>query len=391
MHVDPAIPIFVASIFSIAFLLILMRRFKQSHVIVYLIAGIVLGPQILGIITDTDLMNRAGSLGIVFLLFFIGMECSPKRLAQNWFISVFGTLGQIGVSLLVISILGLFLDWSFSRIVFLGFVISLSSTAVVLKLLEDWKELDTRVGQDALGILLVQDLLIVPMVITLELLGSHTLSYSALLFQILGGVLLSILIIWLVSIDEIKIPWVHHLEKDHEMQLFIALSICFGMAMVTGLLGLSAPLGAFVGGMMVSSARQTHWVHQSLSSLRTVFMAIFFVSIGMMVDLNFLLSHLFQVTFLVIAAILTNTLINASILRTLGTKWNASIYGGSLLSQIGEFSFLLAALGLQIGLVNHIGYQMTISVISMTLVVSPLWIKLMKSVTNMEQTKLKLM
>ena len=325
----------------------------------------------------------------VLLLFFIGMESSPKRLAQNWFISVFGTLLQIAISVGAIALLGHFLDWSFSRIVFLGFIISLSSTAVVLKLLEDWKELDTKVGQDVLGVLLVQDLLIVPMVIMLEVLGGGVPSVSSLVVQTVGGLAVILLAAWLVSVDDLKIPWIHHLERDHEMQLFIALGVCFGMAMVTGSLGLSAPLGAFVGGMVVSTARQTHWVHQSLSSFRTVFMAVFFVSVGMMIDLNFLLEYYVQVAALVVAAVLTNTVINAGILRTLGAPWNASLYGASLLSQIGEFSFVLAAIGMHVGIVNQTGYQITISVIALTLMASPMWIELMKYLTKMHETDLK--
>jgi len=389
MHTDPMIPIFVSTIFFIVMLIILMRRFKQPHVVVYLLAGVILGPHVLELITDTEIMNRAGSLGVVLLLFFIGMESSPKRLAQNWFISIFGTLLQIAISIGAIALLGKFLDWPFSRIIFLGFVISLSSTAVVLKLLEDWKELDTKVGQDVLRILLVQDLLVVPMVIILEMLGGGIPNITLLAVQTVGGAAILLLATWLVSIEELHIPWIHHLEKDHEMQLFIALGTCFGMAMITSSLGLSAPLGAFVGGMIVSTARQTHWVHQSLSSFRTVFMAIFFVSVGMMINLNFLFEYYVQIALLVVAAILTNTLINAGILKTLGTPWNAGLYGGSLLSQIGEFSFVLAALGMHVGIINQTEYQITISVISITLIASPMWIELIKYLTNMHETELK--
>lgn len=389
MHTDPMIPVLVSAIFFIVVLIILMRRLKQPHAVVYLLAGVFLGPHALGVISDTNIMARGGAFGVVLLLFFIGMESSPKRLAQNWFISVFGTLLQIAISVGAIALLGHFLDWSFSRIVFLGFIISLSSTAVVLKLLEDWKELDTKVGQDVLGVLLVQDLLIVPMVIMLEVLGGGVPSVSSLVVQTVGGLAVILLAAWLVSVDDLKIPWIHHLERDHEMQLFIALGVCFGMAMVTGSLGLSAPLGAFVGGMVVSTARQTHWVHQSLSSFRTVFMAVFFVSVGMMIDLNFLLEYYVQVAALVVAAVLTNTVINAGILRTLGAPWNASLYGASLLSQIGEFSFVLAAIGMHVGIVNQTGYQITISVIALTLMASPMWIELMKYLTKMHETDLK--
>ncbi len=388
MHTDPAIPLLVAAIFSIVFLGVVMRFLRQPHVVVYLLVGMALGPHFMGLIVEQEILTRVGSFGVILLLFFIGMESSPKRLVKNWFVSVFGTLLQVAVSLGAVALLGTLLDWSFSRILFFGFVISLSSTAVVLKLLEDWKELDTKVGQDVLGILLVQDLLIVPMLIVLEIIGGQGPSTQVLMTQTVGGIGILLLAVWLVSKEEIRLPWVHHLEHDHEMQLFLALGICFGMAMLTGSLALSAPLGAFVGGMIVSSARQTHWVCQSLSSFRMVLMAIFFVSIGMLIDLSFVRQYFLQLTLLVTAATLTNTLINAGILRALGARWNASLYGGSLLSQIGEFSFVIAAVGLQSEIINQVGYQLTISVISLTLMISPLWIGVIKLLTKVADKEL---
>jgi CPA2 family monovalent cation:H+ antiporter-2 len=389
MHTDPAIPIIVSVIFSIVFLGFIMRWLRQPHVIVYLLVGVVLGPHLLGVITEQEVLTRAGAFGVIMLLFFIGMESSPKRLVKNWFVSVFGTILQIIISIGAVAILGMFLGWSFSRILFFGFVTSLSSTAVVLKLLEDWDELDTRIGQDVLGVLLVQDLLVIPMLIILDLLGGGSHSWEMLTAQIGGGIAIIVLAGWLVKKEEIRLPWIHHLGSDHEMQLFLALGICFGMAMFTGSLALSAPLGAFIGGMIVSSAKQTHWVCQSLSSFRTIFMAIFFVSVGMMIDIEFISKYAIQISLLVLAATVTNTIINAVILRTLGANWNASIYGASLLSQIGEFSFVIAAVGLQANIINQVGYQLTISVISLTLMISPLWIATLKHFTKVSDRELR--
>ncbi len=147
-------------LFAIAFVTLvtgmILKRFKQPHVIAYLLVGVILGPSGLAVIADKDWVGQLGSIGVVLLLFFVGMEVSPKRLAANWKLPVIGTLLQIMVSVLFVAIMGYFLDWPFPRIVLLGFVISLSSTAVVIKLLQDWKELDTRIGQDVLGILLIQ-------------------------------------------------------------------------------------------------------------------------------------------------------------------------------------------------------------------------------------------
>lgn len=389
MHTDPAMSKFVSTIFVILILGIVMRRLRQPHVLVYLLTGIILGPSVLGIISNQDTLTRLGAFGVVLLLFFIGMEVSPRRLAENWSISIAGTFLQVIISIAAILAIGLYLKWSISRIVLLGFVISLSSTAVVLKLLDDWKEMNTRVGQDVIGILLVQDLLLVPMIIIIGFFGGQKPSLHIFISQIIGGFIIIALTSWLIIKEEIRLSWLKFLGTEHEMQVFTALGICFGMAFITAITSLSAALGAFVGGMIVSSARETKWVHQSLLSIRTIFIALFFVSIGMLIDLKFVMQFWWQILAVLIATFLTNTLINAGILKALGEQWNVSLYGGSLLSQIGEFSFIIAAVGYQMDIINEKGYQMVISVISLTLLLSPLWIAFVKYLTNMAETKLK--
>lgn len=389
MHTDPAIPLFVTAIFVILLLSMLMKRLNQPHMIAYLLVGIILGPSVLGLISDQVALTRLGSFGVVLLLFFIGMEASPKRLAENWIISIVGTLLQVAASVLAVAVIGLFLDWSLPRTILLGFVISLSSTAIVLKLLDDWKETSTRVGQDVLGILLVQDLIVVPMLIILGFLGGTKPSLQTLTLQAIGGTVIIALAAWLLVKEEIRLPWLKFVGTDHEMQVFASLGICFGMAFLTGFTKLSAALGAFVGGMIVASAKETHWVHESLSSVRTIFMALFFVSIGMLINLHFILVYWWQISALIVAAYATNLLINAGILKALGEQWSVSLYGGALLSQIGEFSFMIAAVGFQMHIIDHVGYQMTISVISLTLLLSPLWIATIKYITHFTDTTLK--
>lgn len=389
MHSDPAMPIFVLSIFLILVLGFIMRWLRQPHVVVYILVGILLGPSVFGVIQDQEVLARIGSFGVIFLLFFAGMEITPRRLTENWLISIIGTILQIAVSVGVVALLGSYLNWSWSRIVLLGFVISLSSTAVVLKLLDDWKEANTRVGQDVIGILLVQDILIVPMLIILGFLGGNRPTAHVITLQLIGGIGVIGLTIWLTIKDEIKLPFLKYFGGDHEMQVFASLGICFGMALLTGLTELSAALGAFLAGMVISSAKETHWVHHSLLSIRTIFIAVFFVSIGMLIKLPFLILYWRQISMLILTTFLTNSFINAGILKTLGEDWNVSLYGGSLLSQIGEFSFVVASVGYQMNIIEKMSYQLTIAVISLSLLLSPMWIALTKHITNMASIRLK--
>ena len=382
MHLDPIMPTLVATLLAILAIGLLLRRIRLPHVVGYLITGIILGPHGLGLITDETVLSRLGAIGVVLLLFFIGMEVSPKRLLASWKVAIIGTLFQILVSIGCVWILGQWLDWPLARSILVGFVISLSSTAVVLKILQDWGELESKVGQDVLGVLLVQDLAIIPMLIIIGFMGGDAPTFGAIVLEIIGGTAILGLFVWLIVKETIHLPLGSWLKNDHEMQVFAAFIICFGLALFTGLMGLSTALGAFVAGMLVATARETQWVHHSLEPFRVVFVTLFFVSIGMLVDLRFLLEQWLLIVVLVVAVYLTNTLMNAVILRFLRDNWCASLYAGALLSQIGEFSFVLAAVGLQAGIITHYGYQVVIEVIAISLLLSPFWIMLFKKLLS---------
>lgn len=374
MHLDPALSTLVGALLAILIMGIILNRMKQPHVVGYLIVGVILGPHVIGLINEPVLIERLGAVGVVFLLFFIGMEISPKKLLATWRITVVGTTIQIFISIACVWLLGKWLDWPLSRIILLGFVISLSSTAVVLKILQDNNELETDTGQNVLGVLLFQDMAIIPMLIVIGLMSGTEPDTQQIALQVVGGILMLALMAYLMRKETIHLPLARWLKGDHEMQIFAALVICFGLSLITGLFGLSTALGAFVAGMLVGAARETQWVHSSLEPFRVIFVALFFVSIGMLVDLTFIQEHWFQIGALVMAVIITNTFINAVIIRLMGDSWPDSLYSGALLSQIGEFSFVLAAVGMQSNLVSEYGYQLTVAVIALSLMISPAWI-----------------
>lgn len=387
MHLDPVLPYTVGAFLAILILGLLLRSLKQPHVVGYLIAGVILGPHGLALVQDEVALGRLGAIGVVLLLFFIGMEASPRKLIENWKVALFGTLLQILISIACVWPLGLLLGWPLERIILIGFVISLSSTAVVLKLLQDWKEFDTKVGQNVLAILLAQDLAVVPMLMILAMFGDTAAEHSNVFLQAGGAVLIAVIVGYIAVKGTIHLPLSRVLGEDLEMHVFAALAICLGLSLLTGLAGLSTALGAFVAGMLIGAAKETRWVHHSLEPFRVLFVALFFVSIGMLVDLGFLLYHWYQVGALILLVLITNTFINGLILRMLGDNWRDSIYAGTLLSQIGEFSFVLAAVGIQAHIISDYGYQMTVVVISMSLLVSPAWIMLVKLVLKIERTK----
>lgn len=352
----------------------ILKYFKQPSIIAYILAGVLIGKHGFGIITDDDAIKSIGDFGLILLLFFIGMEISLPDFIKNWKIPTFGTIFQIIASVLMVGLIGSFFDWSMNRIVIFGFITSLSSSAVVIKLLQDNKESQTNIGQSVISILLTQDILIVPMLIALSYLGGNNPSNQEIISQLIGGLLLVGCIIWVLRKKEFTLPFSKKMEDDHEMQVFVAIIFCFGFAAATAFFGISAALGAFVGGMVVHAARSTEWFHDSLHSFRVVFVAIFFASVGMMIDLSFLSENWKIISLLIVTVYIGNHFINSVIIYYFGRNWKMSLYGGALLAQIGELSFVLASTAFYAEIITDFDYQLSIIVISLTLLISPFWV-----------------
>ena len=289
--IDPNLPSFVILGLIVVALGIFLRLLKQPYVVAYIIAGVVMGDHGFGLITDIAVINSLGEFGLILLLFFIGMEISLPDLVQNWRLALLGTILQVIATIGLVLLIGLWMDWTWSRIIMLGFVMALSSSAVVIKILDDSNETKTIIGQNVISILLMQDILIVPMLIITGYLGGHVPPPDEMIRQFLGGLLVIIFFAWLLKKRHIKLPYANHIREDHELQVFVAFITCFGFAMLTALFSLSAALGAFLAGIFVHAARSTKWFHDSLHSFRVVFVALFFISIGLMIDLDFLLEN----------------------------------------------------------------------------------------------------
>ena len=383
--IDPFLTRFVILSLVIIVVGFLLRLFKQPSLVTYIIVGVLVGPFGFGLVTDETLITNLGSIGLVLLLFFIGMEIHLPDLITNWRVSVIGTLIQIAVSVGIVWLLGQYFSWKLNQVVMLGFVISLSSTAVIVKLLKERNELDTKTGKNVLGVLLAQDVLMVPMLIIVGYLGGDKQDLILLLKQIIGGILIVGVIIYVLIKKEIKLPFMAYLRKDHEMQVFVAFTLCFGFSIITALFGLSSALGAFVAGIVLSSTKSTRWVHNSLNAFKIVFVALFFVSVGMLIDLQFLKDNLFTIGMLVLAVFLINNTINVLMMHIFCKDWKISLYAGALLSQIGEFSFIIGSTGYISGIIKNHDYQLIISTIALTLLISPLWISLTRKIIKLKE------
>jgi len=380
MHLDPmmlniTIALFVALLFGFVTV-----RAGFPIIIAYILTGVVMGPSILGLITDTQMVERIGELGVVMLLFFVGMEVSIPRLVERWKVAIVGTAVQILISVGICVALTTSFGLPANLGILFGFVISLSSTAVVLKMLQDANELDLPFGQNALGVLLVQDISIVPMMIVLAVLGEGEVDMLELSRQVIGGIAVLSVVIWLMRTKRFHVP--DFLTSSFEKRVLMGLMLCLGASSLTSWLGLSPALGAFLSGLVLASSDQSDWVEEHLESVHIIFVAIFFLSIGLLVDINYLMEHLTIVIGATLLVFLFNSGSNVLVMRVMGESWQMAMITAGLLSQIGEFSFLLAAIGLHSGILDQDLHKMTVLVIALTLLLSPFWMILVNRIAR---------
>lgn len=376
MHLDPVMLVITVVLFCALLIAYVSVRLRQPIIVAYILTGVVLGPSGLGIIEDHDVVTRIGEIGVIMLLFFVGMEVSIPRLMERWKIAFVGTNIQIAISVAACIGLALLFDMTWQQGVLFGFIISLSSTAVVLRMLKDSGELDLPTGQNALGVLLVQDMAIIPMMIVLSMLGGAEATLVDISRQVIGGIAVFAFVFWLMRSKRFHIPASLIGEADQRMML--GLLLCLGSASLTGWLGLSPGLGAFLAGLLLASSDKAEWVHDHLGPIHVIFMALFFMSVGMLVEIDFLLEHLDVVIGSVLLVFFFNAGTNVFVMRSFGEDWGSSLVTAGLLSQIGEFSFLLAAIGLHVSLIDESLHSITILVIALTLILSPLWHSLIK-------------
>jgi len=356
----------------------LLKRFRQPYFVACIIAGIFLGPRGFKLFTDVNTIAEIGSLGLIMQMFFIGAEIEVPSLVKNSKTVVIGTVVQLLLSMILILAVGHELSWTTEKIILFSFIISLSSSAIILEYLHKNNEIHTRLGSVTTGILIMQDFLIVPMLLVLNFLSKGE---SDLWQLITGTIVMAVFIISLRKLvlkKEISLPVIATAKPDHELQVFIGHSLCFGFAWLTSLLHLSAALGAMFAGIIISQAKATQWLGRNLIPFRIFFLSLFFFSIGLQINLNFVKDHLSLVVLIVLSILVINSGINTLVFRLLGETWKNSVYAGALLSQIGEFSLILCTVAKDLELVEEFSFQLTLAVISLTMLLTAAWINIIR-------------
>ena len=285
-----------------------------------------------------------------------------------------------GVMLLLIWPLG----WSWERGVLIGFAVALSSTAVAIKLLEEIGEIASEVGRRAIAVLIAQDLAIVPMMLFVATLGAEGgLSLEALL-PLGGSVLILAALIWFLGHrGEIRLPLRALARNQNDLIAVGAVALCFAAAALSGLFGMSAAYGAFLAGLLLGNSTDRRLMLRTTLPIQGVLLMVFFLSIGLLIDLAFIRDNLGEILLLLAIVTLGKTAMNVGILRLLKEPWPRAWLGGVAIGQVGEFSFVIVALGLSVGAIGEADYRLFVAVIALSLMVSPLWLDSMRRIERL--------
>ncbi|WP_073418480.1 cation:proton antiporter [Flavobacterium defluvii] len=366
--------------FVILLLILLLRKLKQPYFIAYMLSGVLLGPEVLGIIGTGEAIEQLGELGIILLMFFIGAEINLPSLAKNFMKPLLAALTQLLLSLGLMWGIGYYLNWSYTTIMLTGSIISLSSSAIIFQYLSRNGEINSSLGLITCGVLLIQDILIVPMMLTLNFMARGSVEPSELIKVSLGALVIVVFLRAAFMKNLFRIPFTKDILADHDLQVFIGFALCFGMAWITHWFGLSAAFGAFTAGIVIGQDKATRWLDRSLVPFRVFFLAFFFISIGLQIQLAFIIENINTILFMALSVLVINSLINAIVFRATGHSWRDSVYAGALLSQIGEFSFVLMTMAFDLKLVGSYIYQVTLAIIALTMIFATIWIAIIQNV-----------
>ncbi len=371
---------------------IFMERLRQPAIVGYILAGVLLGPSAFALVTDRDQIDVLAEMGVLLLLYVVGMELSLRAFRSIWRLAVLTTLIQIGASTGVMLIFWKFFDWSIGLTILLGFVVALSSTAVAIKVLADIGELRNRTGTITVGVLIAQDLAVVPMMLIVSSLGAMQAGPDgvggsfdwAAVPKIIGSIAVLAALIWYLSGGtKLRLPFSAIVAGHEDLKPLAALAFCFAGASISGLLGLSPAYGAFIAGLVIGGSHERHEMLEAAKPIQSILMMVFFLSIGLLLDLGFIWENLGTVAALFFVVVVFKTVLNVGALRLQGQTWPHAFMAGMMLTQIGEFSFLLSRIGVDSGLINADDSRMVVAVTVLSLALSPLIVLTARRLQNL--------
>lgn len=341
----------------------------------FLVAGALLGPYGLDVVDDVARVEVFAEVGVVMLLFTIGVEVSLAHITSLRAVVGGGAI-QIVSAVALTALAGMAFGLPANQGVFWGFLTAMSSTAIVLKMITERDETNSPHGRLTIGILIVQDLAVVPMMVLTPVLGSQG---DGGMTAVLGSLTKAALLVTLILVAaRFLVPrLLIEVVRSRSRELFVItiILVCLGIAWLSSLAGLSLALGAFIAGLIVSESEYSHQAMAEILPFRDSFNSLFFISIGMLLDLRILLAHPFLVAGLVLTIIAGKFVTSALAAVAVGYSWRPAVLTGTALAQVGEFSFILSKVGKDVGLLTGESFQVFLTVSVLTLLLTPFLIQ----------------
>jgi monovalent cation:H+ antiporter-2, CPA2 family len=353
------------------FTVVIFHRFSLPPVLGFLLTGIICGPFGFKFVESTHAVDFLAELGVVLLLFTIGIEFSFAKLKRLKRFLIFGGLLQVLLTTGAATVAAMVFGMAWNVAVLIGMLVSLSSTALIIRLLDHRGELSRTHGLASISILIFQDLCIVPMVIAVPLLAGAATDVTSILWLVGKAV---IFVALSVGLARYLVPWLlDHVAYTRKREVFIlsTMLLCLGTGWATSQVGLSMALGAFLAGLVISESDYSHQAMSDVLPFREVFTFLVFVSIGMLFDVRTLIHEPLLILGLVVSLVLVKALIMTGITMGLGHSLRVALLTGFTLAQISEFSFVLAKIGLQEKLLDSHTNQVFLAVAILSMAVTP--------------------
>ncbi|MEI8363176.1 MAG: monovalent cation:proton antiporter-2 (CPA2) family protein, partial [Betaproteobacteria bacterium] len=370
------LPLILILLISSVLAVALFRKFQLPAMLAYFLVGLALGPYTFGLLPDTNATREFAEFGIVFLMFSIGLEFSlPQLYAMRK--KVLG-LGGAQVLITLLAVMGIAklagLDWPAAFVV--GSALTMSSTAIVSKILAERLDLNSRHGRLSIGVLLFQDIAVIPILVLIPALGLA----DANLTSVLGFALLkaAAMLLFLFTIGKWIInPWFNLVASQRSRELFVmnVLMVTLLLAYATKLAGLSYALGAFIAGMLISETKFRYQVESDISPFRDILLGLFFISVGMLLNLEQIFNNIGLVLLILVGFIIFKAAIVALVVRLVKYEAGVAIRTSLILAQAGEFSFVILALGVEQKLISGPALQLILAASLLSMVIAPFLIQ----------------
>lgn len=357
---------------------ILFKKINQPLVLGYIIAGFITGPNcsFFPTITDSTNVNAWSEIGVIFLLFALGLEFSFYKLKSVGSTAFIATTVIIVSMLMLGYIVGNLLGWSHMDSIFLGGMLSMSSTAIIIKAFDDLKMRSKSFTEVVFGVLIVEDIAGIAMMVILSTIAVAAANISTLDILMNVGRLVFFLILWFVLGMYLVPSFFKRANSlmNNETLVVASIGLCLGMVVIASNLGFSSALGAFIMGSLIAEAPNAEKIEHLVAPIKDLFGAVFFVSVGMMVNPVLLTEYAFPILILVITTILGQLFFSTCGILASGQNLKTAVHCGFSLTQIGEFSFIIASLGMSLGVISDFLYPIIVAVSVITTFTTPFFI-----------------